>query len=119
MTSDPREALLAKRAETVQRLDALGVSFDDIVEAARDSNLDDEHDPEGTTVAVSRAQVSSLIAEGREALRAVDAALRRLDDGTYGACVECGAAIGAARLEARPAATTCIACATAASRRPR
>lgn len=66
MTFDARAALLAKRAETTQRLKGLDESFADIVESVRDSNLDDEHDPEGSTVAVSRAQVASLAQEGRE-----------------------------------------------------
>jgi DnaK suppressor protein len=38
----------------------------------------------------------------------VEAALRRIDDGTYGTCVVCGKPIGAERLEAVPYATLCI-----------
>jgi len=38
----------------------------------------------------------------------VDAALRRIDDGTYGACRVCGKPIGEERLEAVPYATLCI-----------
>jgi DnaK suppressor protein len=37
--------------------------------------------------------------------------LTRLDAGTYGTCEVCGEPIGTARLEARPAARTCINCA--------
>lgn len=119
MTSDPRTALLAKRAETLERLRGLDESFADIVEAARDSNIDDEHDPEGSTVAVSRAQVASFAAEGRQTLADIDAALERLDAGTYGVCEKCGNEIGQARLEARPTATACIACAERVSSRRR
>ena len=46
----------------------------------------------------------------------ITAALRRLDEGRYGVCERCGEPIGEARLEARPAARTCIRC--AASPRP-
>jgi DnaK suppressor protein len=46
-------------------------------------------------------------------LRAVDAALARFEDGTYGMCSRCGGEIGDARLRANPAAERCIACQTA------
>lgn len=116
---DPDEAranLLAKRDDALQRLSGLDVSFADIVEGAKDSNLDDEHDPEGTTIAVSRAQVSSLAADTRQHLDDIDKALTRVRDGTYGVCQQCGEAISIARLEALPATTTCISCARAANR---
>lgn len=47
---------------------------------------------------------------------AVIAALRRLDDGDYGVCTDCGGAIEEGRLDVRPEAATCIACATALER---
>jgi RNA polymerase-binding protein DksA len=43
-----------------------------------------------------------------EELNAIDAALRRMDDGSYGMCEECGQDIGFQRLEAQPTATRCI-----------
>lgn len=106
-----RRALLARRAEVLERLRGLDASFTDIVESAQDSNLDDEHDPEGQTIAVSRAQVSSLTAAAHRQLIEVDAALARLDDGTYGTCERCGAVIADGRLEVRPETRTCVACA--------
>ncbi|MGZ8155311.1 MAG: TraR/DksA family transcriptional regulator [Burkholderiales bacterium] len=45
-----------------------------------------------------------------EELQQIDAALRRMDDGTYGECVECGTDIEYARLEAQPTAMRCIDC---------
>ena len=47
--------------------------------------------------------------EGR-LLQAIDAALKRIDDGTYGNCVNCGQPVGAERLEALPWTTQCIGC---------
>jgi DnaK suppressor protein len=44
-------------------------------------------------------------------------ALARIEDGSYGYCEECGQAIGASRLLARPEARLCIACQTRAERR--
>jgi DnaK suppressor protein len=40
----------------------------------------------------------------------IDAALTRLDAGTYGSCTQCGAAIPEERLELRPFAGRCVAC---------
>lgn len=114
MTPDAARALLVeKRRETVARLRGLDESWADIVESARDANIDDEHDPEGSTVAVARAQVSSLADEGRGQLAAIDAAIARADTGTFGVCERCGATIPDGRLEARPTATRCVTCAAA------
>lgn len=46
----------------------------------------------------------------REAIEDVESALERLDAGTYGCCELCGAALPIERLEAVPAARTCVAC---------
>ena len=46
-------------------------------------------------------------------LRAIDAALARLEEGTYGMCTRCGGDIGEARLRVNPSAERCIACQTA------
>ena len=108
---EARRRLRAERADVAARLRDLGVSFDDIVDAARDSNLDDEHDPEGTTIAAERSLVSSLARSSERHLAEVDAALERLAAGTYGRCVRCGGPIAADRLDARPSTPVCIACA--------
>ena len=115
------EALQAERDQALSLLADLTRGHRDIVAAAVDSNLDDEHDPEGATIAFERAQVDALIVQARHRVAEVDAARGRLDSGSYGRCVACGAAIAPARLEARPTARTCIACASgggAGSRRP-
>lgn len=108
---EARRRLRAERADIAARLRDLGVSFEDIVDAARDSNLDDEHDPEGTTIAAERSLVSSLARSSERHLAEVDAALERLAAGTYGRCVRCGGPIAADRLDARPSTPVCIACA--------
>jgi len=43
-------------------------------------------------------------------LRALDAAHRRLADGSYGVCIDCGGDVGVERLRAEPAAPRCIEC---------
>ena len=111
--------LTAERASMVEQLSDLGGDLDDIVGAARDVATDDEHDPEGATIAFERSQISALIEAATQHLAAVDHALVRVADGTYADCERCGGPIGDARLEARPTATTCIACASAAATRAR
>ena len=106
-----RETLVQARAEAAGRLAELEASFDEIVAASRDTNADDEHDPEGSTIAFERAQVVALRRQAAAHLGEVDAALARLSAGTYGVCERCGAAIAPGRLEARPFARTCIDCA--------
>ncbi|KRE61416.1 hypothetical protein ASG78_13490 [Nostocoides sp. Soil756] len=76
--------------------------------ASLDSNADDEHDPEGQTIAYERAQLASLTAGLREHLAELDDAAARIAEGTYGRCAVCGEPIAAGRLEARPAARTCV-----------
>ncbi len=113
-----REGLVALRGDTVRRLAGLEREFRGIVEAAESANADDEHDPEGATIAFERQHASALIGAARERLAEIDAALARIDDGAYGTCAACGRPIGAARLAARPAALTCVTCA-ASQQRPR
>lgn len=49
--------------------------------------------------------------EARSEIEAIQAALKRLENGTYGVCPECGEAIAEARLKALPIAVLCIDCA--------
>ncbi|GIG38810.1 TraR/DksA family transcriptional regulator [Cellulomonas phragmiteti] len=104
-----RELLLALRADALGRLTGLGDAHRDVVDAARGANVDDEHDPEGATIAFERAQLEALAAGAHQRLTEVDAALARLAAGTYGTCAVGGEPLDDARLEARPTATTCVA----------
>lgn len=105
------ELLTADRARTTERIVALSGNVTSIVEAVRFTATDDEHDPEGATIAFERSQASSLLASATEHLTDVDLALRRITEGAYGSCAVCGAPIPVERLLARPTARTCIACA--------
>ncbi|GAA4287770.1 TraR/DksA family transcriptional regulator [Georgenia daeguensis] len=111
-----RERLLTLRAATEARLAALDGTFEEVVAASEGANADDEHDAEGTTIGYERAQVVALTESARHTLGEVDAALERLDRGTYGVCQNCGNPIEPGRLEARPTATLCVSCARAAAR---
>ena len=109
-SGDARAALAAARERAVARLASLEREFGGIVEAAQGTGTDDEHDPEGATLAFERQHVAALAQAAREHLADIDAALSRLADGSYGICQTCGQPIGAERLTARPAARTCIGC---------
>jgi RNA polymerase-binding protein DksA len=108
-----RSRLAAEREDVRRQLEALTTEVGRIVDAARDVATDDEHDPEGSTIAYERARTSALAEQARAHLAAVEAALQQLDEGHYGRCVVCGGEISAERLDARPVATTCITCASA------
>ena len=109
--TEHRDRLEARIRDVSDLLDTLERERAAMVEASRASNADDEHDPEGATIAFERAQVDATIADIRRQLAELDAALGRVNDGTYGICVVCGLPIPDARLEARPSATTHVACA--------
>ena len=105
-----RARLLAERAAAQRQLAALRSDFAGIVAASTDSNADDEHDPEGATIAFERSQVAALARQAETRLVETEAALSRLAAGTYGVCERCSAPIPAERLEARPTARTCVHC---------
>jgi DnaK suppressor protein len=106
-----RERLEEEGRRARERVAALEREFAGLAEAASAAGTDDEHDPEGATLAFERQHAAALLAGAREQVAAVDAALARLAAGTYGVCGQCGQPIGNERLGARPAATTCIRCA--------
>jgi RNA polymerase-binding transcription factor DksA len=106
-----REILLAEQARAGQRVAALEREFAGLAEAASSAGTDDEHDPEGATLAFERQHAAALLQAAREQVAAIDAALQRLAAGRYGVCERCGRPIGEGRLAARPAAPTCIQCA--------
>lgn len=107
-----RSALAERRAAAAHRLAALTGRFDEVVAASVGSNLDDEHDPEGATIAFERSQIDALARQATAELAEVDAAEARIAAGTYGTCERCGAPIPAGRLQARPTARTCVGCAS-------
>ncbi|MDP2289921.1 MAG: TraR/DksA C4-type zinc finger protein [Actinomycetota bacterium] len=116
LTSRDRRALRSHVLAELIRLDAqiesLTGSFDDIVEAATQSNVDDEHDPEGTTIAFERQQVAALLRQSQADKVAMLAARERIEEPGYGVCEHCQGFIGLERLLALPSATRCIACAS-------
>ncbi|MFD9621190.1 TraR/DksA family transcriptional regulator [Streptomyces virginiae] len=111
--------LVADRADTLARAAALSRDQDAIVAANAVVAVDDEHGPEGSSTAFERAHVATLLVRAREHLEELDRALERLEQGRYGQCEGCGGAIPPERREIRPAATTCVRCASDPRRPPR
>lgn len=104
------------RADSARLIASLTRQWEDIVETSALTANDDEHDPEGATVAFERAHLGDMIEQARADLRALDRAAERLRAGEYWTCERCGRPIPPARLAARPAATTCVACASTTPR---
>jgi DnaK suppressor protein len=114
--TDPGAAksrLAADRRETLSRIAELEREFAGIASSASGGSAggDDEHDPEGATVAFERQHIAALVAQAGEHLAAIDAAWRKIDSGIYEICDMCGGPIGEERLAARPASLICVRCA--------
>lgn len=107
---DPRALIAAQRENTAARVVSLRGQFDAIVDGSAWSTDDDEHDPEGSTIAFERAKVISLARDADAEMRELDAADARVSAGTFGICERCGHAIARERLEALPTAVRCIVC---------
>jgi DnaK suppressor protein len=103
-----RILLEEERARKMALLPALRADIASANSARQDSNVDDEHDPEGATIAFELSQASALLQQSSDGLDQVEAALARIADGTYGTCAVCGEAIAEGRLEARPWTPFCI-----------
>jgi len=88
--------------------DALRTELAELGDLDYDSNFADT-----SQVTAERGETEVLTSTLRETLDDVEHALAKLAEGTYGVCETCGAAIAAARLEAKPAARLCITCASA------
>lgn len=103
-TTEIHALLIADRERTVDLISSLSGNIASMVEAAQLTTSDDEHDPEGSTIAFERSQASTLLAAARNHLVDVDAALARIAAGSYGYCERCGGEVARDRLLARPTA---------------
>jgi DnaK suppressor protein len=109
---DPGDRLRATRDDALALADRLRLDMEAVAEAREGANVDDEHDPEGSTIAYERSQLDAVRLSALQRAADAESALGRLADGTFGRCGRCSARIGEARLEARPTARLCIDCAT-------
>jgi DnaK suppressor protein len=100
-----RDALLAERERLLA--EALALDRAAAVDTWRDGGQADEADT--GTATLEREGAQSLALNVRRILEQINDALRRMEAGTYGLCESCGRPIEAARLEALPYATLCLA----------
>lgn len=84
-------------------------------EASSTVELDQTRTGRLARMAALQGQAMAMAGQQRaeQELRQIDAALKRIEDGSYGKCFECGEDIAEARLKANPAVTMCIKCAEA------
>jgi DnaK suppressor protein len=104
--------LAAEKANAAEQVASLTDDLDRLIQSSAGTNADDEHDPEGTTIAFERAQLAALLDGARRRLADLDRAAARLAAGSYGCCESCGEPISPDRLAARPTTTSCVRCAT-------
>ena len=94
-----REQLLAEVREKI-------AASEDSLGFANQSKITDD---DGLADAAAEMDVALVMRESQE-LQDIEAALARMDDGSYGSCTDCGGDIGEARLKATPEARRCLPC---------
>ena len=105
-----REILLDERRRAEHALKYLheenpGSIQDEVEEETFDNHLGDT-----ATVTFNREMDYTLEDNTEHVIAAIDAALKRIEEGTFGTCARCGKPIAEERLEAMPYATKCIEC---------
>jgi RNA polymerase-binding protein DksA len=105
-----RKRLLDERKRVQEAIDYLHEENPGSIQDETQDSTADNHPGDMATVTFDRELDYTLEENEGRLLQAIDAALTRMDDGSYGACVSCGQPIGAERLEALPWTTQCIDC---------
>jgi len=83
---------------------------DSTIEELTDSNEVFADPADRATAESDRSFTLRIRDRERRLIRKIQAALQRIDDGSYGFCDDCGEEIGVARLKARPVTKLCINC---------
>ena len=105
-----RKLLLARKAEL---MDSYSTLEDEArLKGKEAGELSDVpyHPADRATDSFEQSLSLALLENGSSAMREIDLALERMDQGAYGSCEDCGELIGRARLRARPQATQCRDC---------
>lgn len=112
MSTMTKKLLQERLAAAESTLELARSELSAVLVARADSQGDDEHDPEGSTLSSDWSRNAGMATAAEAHLAAVTRAVDRFDLGAYGFCVRCGHPIAAARLEAIPEAELCISCAS-------
>ena len=98
-----RRKLLKERAKYLHSAEEYQAEAESLLATREPGDVQfDEEGGEGTTVAVERERDLALSSQARHTVSQIDAALERIDNGTYGFCITSGAPIPKARLRAIP-----------------
>lgn len=101
-----RQALLAERRRYTEHAERYEAEAEQLVNEREPGDVQfDEESGEGDSIAVERERALQISAREREEIAEIDAALARIDNGTYGICVVSGKPIPKERLEAIPHAS--------------
>lgn len=119
LTSQRHELLARREAYLADAAQATAAALELTDDAAGQDIADEDGFGEGDTVSVERDRLAVVASDAHARVAEIDAALSRVDAGTYGTCEACGKPIPEARLEAIPEATLCVACKTGANLRRR
>ena len=105
-----RRRLLEDRARAKEALDYLHEENPGSMEDETQEIPSDNHPGDVATITHDREIDYTLEENEERVLAAIDSALKRIDDGTFGTCGSCGQPIAIERLEALPYTTQCIDC---------
>jgi RNA polymerase-binding protein DksA len=105
-----RERLLDERARVQEAINYLHEQHPGSLEDETQEIPSDNHPGDVATYTLDREIDYTLEANEERVLAAIDAALKRIENGTFGTCRGCGQEIALERLEALPYTTQCIDC---------
>jgi len=104
-----KQLLLTEREEYIKELAESDESAKDLLE--NESHTVNDSVDEATTN-ITQNILNIVSTKTQQTLVAIEAAIRRISEGSFGKCITCGDEINKVRLEAIPWATKCIACKT-------
>jgi DnaK suppressor protein len=107
-----RKEIEEERASAIAELERYGA--DPESERVQPIEGIDDNFADSAAATAERSEILAFIDSARDRLADVEAALAKMDEGTYGICEVCGKEISEARLEARPLSVRCVECAAAA-----
>jgi RNA polymerase-binding transcription factor len=105
-----KELLEEERRRVVDAIEYLHKENPGSIEDETDDETTDDHIAETATVTLDRQIDYTLEENSEHVLAEIEGALKRIEEGTYGVCVNCGKPIAEERLAAIPWATYCIDC---------
>jgi len=114
LAAQRRELLVRRESYLADVARSTATALELTEDGANQDMADEDGFGEGDTLNVERDRLLVVASEAKERVAEIDAALGRVEGGTYGVCETCGKAIAKARLEVVPEATLCVNCKTGA-----